>query len=511
MLSQGKKFFPYLFILTLFAATLLALSLSSFDIGLSNDSVAYYAAAESFFKTGSFFLPYHDNYFTDWPPLFSVILSTAFFFDIKNKMAFYGLQMIVVYFAVVISVGILANKLTKSRILPVLTILIFTTSPATYITFSYLWSESFFIVFTIMFLVGLVRFIETENQKFLFFCAVTAGLSILTRYAGIVNILTGFIFLFFYSSSSIRYKRVLVFISISFTPVILWFIRNFYLSSTLTGGGRTVEPTNIKYAVFMLSKAIWQWFLPYPEVKYGGITTTILVCLLFIVTCYYIVSKFKENLLLLVLILNTILFIILIFLTSVFQSSAFADYRLTAPAFFSFLLVLIFFIKEVLRINNKLLSFPLLLIFVIVFTHNSLGYINYLKKSEIIGIEGYNDLNSKSSETIQYLQQTEWQSEYKLCKCAFTDSPEKLYYFNIRGVLSFTEGLGSGKTISRHFKVLKPNKIVIWFGDLTELESLLKQSMSNYKIDTIQKFSDGSIVTLLLKEGASPQKIERLL
>ncbi len=110
------------------------------------------------------------------------------------------------------------------------------------------------------------------------------------------------------------------------------------------GTGRTVEITHFKYTLVTLAKAIWLWFLPYPSISTGGILSILSLSLLLFYLGYsifqYIRNKIKNNLLLLVLGCNFVLFLILIFIASLVQSSDFPNYRLTSPIFYSFLLIL---------------------------------------------------------------------------------------------------------------------------------------------------------------------------
>ncbi|PTX20115.1 hypothetical protein C8N40_103190 [Pontibacter mucosus] len=512
MLPLGKKFSPFLFIVALLSATLLILSLRNFGIGLSNDSIAYWAAAESFYETGSFFLSYRDTYFTDWPPLFSIFLSSAYFLGIGDKLYFYGLLVVVVYVVVLYIFGVLAFQLTKSKLLTSVALILFVTAPPTYFTFSYLWTETFFILFTIIFLVGLERYLNNEKQSFLFLCASVAGLSVLLRYGGVINIATGCLFLFLYQNVGFydRVKRTLRFGIISSIPLLFWLVRNYYLSSTLTGEGRTVAFAHFKYTLVMTAKAFWQWFMPYPEHAHAGILVILMVGILFIGIGYFIYFNFKYNrrnkLLLLILAVSCFLYFLLAFSTSLFQSSDFPDARLTSPAFFSFLLILISIASLLLSFKNKFAAYFFLSVLGVVCLYNANRYCYYYTKSLKVGVSGHTDIVSRNSAIIKSLQNADWLNEYTLTKTAFTNFPEKLYFNGVNGVLKITKGFRND--LSEQFLEKSSEKLVIWVGEEEELLHLIEMRLIDYNVTKAEQFPDGVILWLTLNQAAPLQEAE---
>ncbi len=490
--------------MSLLAAAVLALSVSTYGIGLSNDSVAYWAAANSFYSEGIFFLPYRDTYFTDWPPLFSIFLSTAHFLQIDNKLFFYSLQVVGVYFTVLCIIGTLAYQFTKSRLFSVITLILFITAPPTFFPFSYLWTETYFILFTIMFVVGLDRYLTGQGRYMLFFCITMAALSILVRYAGIVNIATGCLILFFYGNESAfnKLKRTLLFGILSCIPLLLWLIRNFLISSTFTGEGRTVEFAHLKYSLVMVAKAVWEWFLPYPQHPHAGILTIILLGIAIAGIGYFVYLNFKQNkakkALLLILLINSVLSLLLIFFSSLFQSSDFPDARLTSPAFFSFLLILVCIADHLVSVKSRVGIGALLLFFGVTAIYNFNRYYSYSKQSFDVGVEGLTDQAFYESEIISDLQSANWLPNYTNNQTAFSNLPEILYFRNIYGTLKITKGFRNH--LSEQFEKESEEKLIIWIGDKTNLEELIGKVLTKYTVDRKKEFSDGVILWLKLKQ-----------
>lgn len=489
---------------SLVAALGLIICISKFGVGLSNDSVAYLVAAKSFYAEGRFFLPYRDSYFTDWPPLFSILLSSTYFLNIDNKIFFYGAHIVLVYSLVVFLFFRLAVKLTSSLSWSLVTTFFFITAPPTFITFSYLWSETYFILFTILFIISLSNYISSHKLIFLFACSVCAGLSVMMRYGGVVNIFTGVLLLLFYSTENTFSKiftRLVYFGVLSSAPLIWWFIRNYSISSTLTGAGRTVEISHFKYTVVTLAKAIWLWFLPYPAISTGGILSIVSLSLLFLYLGYFIFqkirSKCKNSLLLLVLGCNFVLFLMLIFIASLVQSSDFPDYRLTSPIFYSFLLILSCVTYASILKRNKIVILLSIGVVISIAGFNSYRYYSYINLSLEQGIQGNSDKESVNSHLISSLKNASWVDQYFERKQVFTNIPEELYYHGYEGVLRIHKGFRD--KLSDNFIKKTRYKVIVWSGDEDALNNFITNSVDSYFIKSKQKYDDGVVLLLELK------------
>lgn len=504
MLYLSDKINLPILLATIIAAAGLIICISQFGIGMSNDSVAYIAAGKSFYLEGRFFLPYRDSYFTDWPPLFSMILSIAYFLKIENKILFYGAQIVIVYSMVVYIFGYLALKLTSSSIWAIIAIFFFVTAPPTFFTFSYLWSETYFIFFTLIFLINLSRYLSSGRFCFLLACSMAAGLSVMIRYAGIVNIITGIILILLFTDIRFvgRLKRMLLFCIISSIMLLVWFLRNYNISSTLTGAGRTVEITHFKYTLVTLAKALWNWFLPFPAVPLAGLAAIIFLGLVLSGLVYYIFLSIRDNrkqgLLLLTLGCYSSLYLILIFAASLFQSSDFPDYRLTSPAFFSYLLILVSFINNNLFKTKKYANSLIVIVIISIGIHNLYRYCFYLNQSIEKGIDGISDKSSANSHLINSIHKIDWAYDCFEPHQVFSNVPEELYYYGFEGIQRIHKGFRN--ELSDNFKTKSNLKVIVWMGDKAMLYDLLEHTAKDYTVVSSKMYNDGILMFLRLNK-----------
>ena len=97
-------------------------------------------------------------------------------------------------------------------------------SPVLY-TFCYCWSETLYVMLSLLFLLALTSFLESptdRSMRYLVTCGVFAGLGFVTRFIGLSLISTGVLALLFLSASIRSYrktKRSLLFLSVSLFPM----------------------------------------------------------------------------------------------------------------------------------------------------------------------------------------------------------------------------------------------------------------------------------------------------
>ncbi|TPE45782.1 ArnT family glycosyltransferase [Pontibacter mangrovi] len=510
MLSQSNRVNLLVLIIALLATACLVLAISVYGLGLTNDSVAYMAAAKSFYTQGRFFLPYRENYYTDWPPLFSILLSSLYFIKVDHLLFTYSIVAVFLYFAVVYTFGCLAYRLTRSRLYTALGMVIFVAGPPTFISFSYLWSEAPFILFTIMFLVGLDRCLGEQKFGILLFTAVAASLSIMVRYAGVVNIGIGAFFLFVYTNGGLvkRLKPTLLFVSVALFPLAGWFYRNYLISSTLTGAGRTVALSHFSYTVVTTAKAVWEWFLPFPPYTFAGMLTIVACASVFTLLAFAVATMYRrhfvERRLLMILFASTLLYLFLNFITALFRSSEFPNARLTSPAFFSFVLVLISIVSYWVRNGNAFFKTAVAAVVAVLLLFNLPKYVQYIRQGITTGLSGHSDKASRNSPLVHALQQSDWLAPYVQREIAFTNAPEKLYYYGLLGIRK--TNVDYRLDLTDAFQYTTEEKLLIWFSTVDNAERLhtiLKDTLQQYEVVREEKYADGKILWLKLKQNSS--------
>ena len=173
--------------------------------------------------------------FEHFPPLFPlVIAATGFLHDdmiasaaVLNAIAF-GL-----------SVSVTATWLQAhqaSAFLVVWAGLALALSPLAS-TAAYVWSESVFVLFALLALFALDRFLVADTRRALLLSAVAAALCCLTRYAGAAVIACAVLLIALRRSwqPTRRLRAVVVYTAVGLAPTALWLVRNVFVVGVLVG------------------------------------------------------------------------------------------------------------------------------------------------------------------------------------------------------------------------------------------------------------------------------------
>ena len=260
------------------------LGTSRYGIGLSPDSVIYISAARSLLS-GHGYLMHSGAPFVVFPPLFPTVLAGMGLLGIEPLL---GARLInaIMFGLIVFAAGQLIQRHVHSRVLAVVgTASICLSLPILDVSMM-AWTEPLFIVLSILFVILAARFLVERTLISLLAMSALASLCFLQRYAGITIVLTGFLLIGFTTKSiSIRHRfeHLVLFGFVSLSPGIAWMIRNYILTTTLTGGRSSSEWSVLQNMRFTFD-VVTRWFLPYPghtpfaiQVAFGGLGVAILV------------------------------------------------------------------------------------------------------------------------------------------------------------------------------------------------------------------------------------------
>ena len=179
-------------------------------------------------------LPLHGSAL--WPPLYPAMLaiSGGFAFDARsvagpfNAVAF-GLTIFVA--------GQWLRAAVRSRFLIVLgcTLIAFSVTVAWWASWAF--SETTFILLTVLALLNVSKFLKSEQRSALMWAAAFSALACLTRYSGIFLVLAVVPLLALQPGPALREKlrRIGMYLMISIGPLALWLLRNYLVTETFTG------------------------------------------------------------------------------------------------------------------------------------------------------------------------------------------------------------------------------------------------------------------------------------
>jgi hypothetical protein len=234
------KQFAYLFVLIVaLCALTLILFITKNGIGIfGNDSLSFLTASINLLNGNGLSVYYALDYnyepklmpLTQFPPLFPLLVAST---GLLGFDPIEGIRLLNALFfgATIIIIGIIFLRYTNDSIkyslfIPFLFFLIFSKD----ILFIHTWalSEPLFIFLSLLGLFFLCEYIEKEKMLFLIFSSITISLAIVSRYVGVVLIISGVIALFSLLKSNFRNKLIstIIFSTISFSLLFVWIIRN---------------------------------------------------------------------------------------------------------------------------------------------------------------------------------------------------------------------------------------------------------------------------------------------
>ncbi len=164
-------------------------------VGISPDSVTYLSVASHIHDRGAW-MDFHGDPLIDFPgfyPLFLAIvqwvtgMQTLRSAPVLNGLLFAGL----IFFC-----GWLMRESLRSKFCRWALLILIVTSPCLLEVYTMLWSETLFLLLVLLFFYLLGRYFQTLSIRVLIVAGLIAGLSFVTRYAGITLLLTGALLLF---------------------------------------------------------------------------------------------------------------------------------------------------------------------------------------------------------------------------------------------------------------------------------------------------------------------------
>jgi hypothetical protein len=403
------------------------IAIKSFGLGITNDSVNYLSAAQSLPDA---LIKADGTPYTEWPPLFPVLLSMGNILNL-NLVFFSALfQGIVLISINLITLYLLKINLTSKSILAFSSILLIFSTPVLQMHVM-LWSEPFFLLLILLNLIALKHYLSTPHPKFLILLIVLGILMYLQRKTGIVFIASTASLIFFLS----KYKKTAVIHSVLYLilcsiPVYFWYQRRYEIAGKLLGES-AFKPENFIDNVKQFSHTLSTYFLPSNiPLPYRFIFLAILVFLIVIIIMRS--RKIKDALIANLYFKISFLFIIfyyaslLIFLVYIQIDDAIDD-RILIPAYLPLFLLGMIVIDT---FYTKLSSLLFLFVFGLWLLYPIIRTAHHLHRWNTVGTGGYNSLSWSENKIISHYLRSANNPD-----TLFTNNLYPLKYF-----LNFKEG-----------------------------------------------------------------------
>jgi len=464
-------------------------------IGLSPDSIVYVSVARNIFDHGSL-IEYGLKPVVDFPVFYPFFLSVITFFSRVDIVTCAPYLNALLFAGLIFCTGYLIDFFRESsRLYKVTVLLTIAISPSLFDVYTMLWSETLFILLTILFIAALTSYLRTYSITRLLICALIAAVTCVTRYAGITLIATGLMVMVFDRSFEWRKKTLhcFIFSLLSVLLLIANLVRNRMVSGELTGP-REAGITSLRDNVFYYGKVVCWWF---PVLENHPAIYVFVSIFLFVVICIAFLKRSwfagnyttAENCFTASFIVYTV-FIIGVSTLSHFEQ---INNRFISPLFVPMLITITCWIPKTLR----RLSMPLrytALVFIslaaIAFELNELKKLDGMyQEARDYGIAGYADNSWKNSQTAGFLREHPriFKPKYEL----YSNAAEAVYFDGRQRAISLPHCVDK-KDVYEFF--LKKAMYLIWFKTIDDPDLIgLTELRKRAQVTKQYSFKDGDI------------------
>ncbi|RXK86878.1 glycosyltransferase family protein [Filimonas effusa] len=406
-------------------------------IGVSPDSVVYTSVARNIYHHHQL-EAYNHMPLVDFPVFYPVFLSVSMFVSGLDPVVSGPVLNGLLFGLLIYLCGVAFRKSSSSVTARWALYLSLIISPALLNVYTMLWSETLFIVLSMVLLLLTHKYCQKTSLTVLIGMAVCAGLACITRYAGITLIATGGFIILFRLNTPLR-KRIghtLLFGCLSSAFLLANLLRNAQITGTFTGErekGITPFFTNMYYYGTVLCD--WLSFLKghYQGATLLAIASLLLSAILLIRHLFRPVSHGAMH--------NIALAFFFIYTLFIVVSSTISRYeqinnRLLSPAFAPLLLVVIYSLSTLperfSHIRKTYLLVPLALMFILFQASQVQISKSMYNEYNHYGIPGYTQDSWRHSPVTQHIQ-----NHPNLFK------PGTTIYSNAQEAVYFTTGLAA--------------------------------------------------------------------
>ena len=250
-------FTVFLVALSISSAILVLMREVTHGVGLGYDSMHYISGANKLLD-GNFFF----GYTAFFPPLYPILLALTSFSVLDPRDVAGPLNAAAFGLTVYIAGQWLRNRVESHFLVTWGCFAVALSIPLANIASKAL-SEAIFVLFSILALTRIDKFLNTNLLSHLVWAALYTALACMTRYAGITLIITIVLLLFFYHNLKLTQsiRRIFTFLLIALTPLGLWLLRNLVLTGTLTGH-RGSSVSGIQNILEQINEVVSKWVFP---------------------------------------------------------------------------------------------------------------------------------------------------------------------------------------------------------------------------------------------------------
>lgn len=463
-------------------------------VGISPDSIMYASTATNIQAHGSL-LTFNKTPLVFFPVFYPLFLSAIQFISRVGPIAAGPVINGFLFAGVIFTSGcIVAQFVSPSRIYKWLILAAIILSPGLLEVYTYLWSETLFIIETLFFIIAYRRYLQTHTIKPLLAVAIVAAISCITRYAGVTIIGTGGLLLLLDNQLPIRKKagHILLFGAIAISLLVGNLVLN-SLSTGLSTGTREPSITPFTKNLYYFGTVICNWGnLNQAAIPFAAAITCVVLLALLIVLLYKTYKGGVNNY------ENIVIAFAVVYGLFIIVSASISRYerinsRLLAPMFIPLLIGCTSWAPDVLsKIKPKLKYIPATIAIILMLAFEYAAFKTdrqrYDDESDY-GVPGYSDDDWNKSKFVVFLKQHK--TLFKPGVPIYTDANEAVYIFT---------GMPSELLPHRYFKAdvqkfFTHNYFyLVWFKNLDNPELINLNDITKVKkLAMLCQFDDGAV------------------
>ncbi len=275
-----RKFFPILFCLVCFLV-ILYYGLSIVPV-LSPDSFGYLAMGKGITENGVIWFL---SSYTISTPLFPLLIASVISLGADPLFSAHFIT-VLAFALLVFPVFYLGKEIGNEYVGYCSCILIVTSSTMWHLS-TMIWTEMPFILFSVISLFFLVKYIKDNQFSFLIIGALFVALASVERYVGIFLVMSSVVLMFIFEIHLNKQKiwRFLTFLLISSTPFFLVFVRNYVMGQNYYYTWKSSTPiiNSIYYTVYFKVRGIFPSFVKPDNSAYFFLAIIMLLVVLHII------------------------------------------------------------------------------------------------------------------------------------------------------------------------------------------------------------------------------------
>ncbi|MGN6178500.1 MAG: hypothetical protein ACTHNW_04930 [Mucilaginibacter sp.] len=464
-------------------------------VGISPDSIMYASTARNIYEHGTL-ITFNGGPLVFFPVFYPFFLSICMFIT-GGASTFSAAPVIngILFGAVIFFTGYTISKFdTKSVVYKWLILIALIVSPALLEIYTYLWSETLFILEVVLFPIIYRQYLLKRTTKSLLWVCLLTAVACITRYIGVTLIMAGGMMLLLDKELPIRRKiyHILLFGFSSITLLVLNLIKN-RLSSGLSTGTREPSITPLSKNLFYTGSTYSDWMgLPDSMHQYG-IAIACLIIFALVAILVWRFSKDKLNRPEGIITMFALVYAVFLPVLATFSRFEPLNSRLMSPVFVSMLIGITCWVPDALKgvKLNKQLAFAIPFVALMLLFEYSTASVDYQRYDDEndYGVPGYSDDDWNGKPFITFLKTHP--NIYQPGVPKFTDADEAVYFFT-GGTAKLLPHRYFTNTVDQFFKV--KHYYLIWFNALDNPELIgIKDIQQRENLKLLYKFPEGSI------------------